>query len=272
MTLAVTPELVERTAAELAADGWRYTLRQLYYAVCAEAEIPANNAAANGEMATGVLLAVVALILIHFTVVFAALLSFAAVLIAFGVATRPRRRPPAGRVLAVSYASFAAAYATAELPGRVGDTPPEAPAGAGAVALVCDTPESACAVAANLAVAGLGDLRVLSADAVSADAAPRTAIALHDASPRGCAMVLDLRDAGCEVIDAGLRPADVDSPATQVLEGAPARMPRDLHPLLGDDEVAWLMSGRRVELATRGPRELLALVRRAVEQLQPAPR
>ena len=51
----------------------------------------------------------------------------------------------------------------------------------------------------------------------------------------------------------------------QVIQGAPARLPRDLRPLLTDDEITWLLSGRRVELATLSPPRLMGLVRAARE-------
>jgi len=271
VTLAVTPDLVERAAADLAAGGWRFTLRQLYYAACAEAEIPPNNAAANGEIGTGALLALVALILVRFTVVFAALLSVAVVLIAFGVVSRTRRRPPTTRVLAISYAAFAADYGDADFPGLIREAVQPVPADAD-VAVICDTEDTAGAVAANLSLAGLEDVRILSGGAVPQHELPQARIALHDASPRGCALVADLRDdaLGAMVVDAGLRPAEVDTPANQVLEGAPARMPRDLSSLLTGEELGWLMSGRRVELATLSPEALMARVRRAVDQVRPA--
>src|SRR5207253_7501030 len=138
------------------------------------------------------------------------------------------------------------------------------PAGRAGLAIVCDTADSAAAVGANLERAGLVAVSVLHSDSMtSLDG--RAATALHDASPRGCALVLELHDAGVYVVDAGLRPAWVDTPAFQTLEGAPARLPRDLTPLLGDSEVAWLGSGRRVELAVLPPERLLRLVRAAIE-------
>ena len=95
---------------------------------------------------------------------------------------------------------------------------------------------------------------------------PRHARALHDASPRGCALPLHLADAGARVVDAGLRPAWVDRDDIQVLEGAPAHLPRDLSSLLADDETDWLRSGRRVELAVLPPERLLHLVNDGVDR------
>lgn len=262
MALAVNDELVQDAASRLARGGWKYTLRQLYYATCAEAEIPPNHAAANGELALGALLVLVALILIHFRVVFAALFSVAAVLILLGIVQRYTRRPPPVRVLAISFADFVQRFGAAYREGLI---PPDAPAdapppdGADAV-VVCDTEETARAVVANLDHAGL-HAGVTASPGSLGTAAPSLLLAtLHDASPRGCALPLDLRDAGARVVDCGLRPAWVDSPACQVIEGAPARLPRPLEPLLDDAEIAWLVAGRRVEVATLHPERLMSLV------------
>src|SRR6202165_2782061 len=120
VALPITPELVKRVAGELGEGGWRFSLRQLYYAVCAEAEIPPNHAAANGEIALGALLAVVALILIRFRVVFAALLGLGAVLCVAGVVQRVTSRPQGGRVLALSYAEFQSRFGDIQLDALIG--------------------------------------------------------------------------------------------------------------------------------------------------------
>jgi hypothetical protein len=101
-------------------------------------------------------------------------------------------------------------------------------------------------------------------------AAPGTrVVVLHDASPRGLALVQDLRDTGVDVVDGGLRPREVDGPTNQVLEGAPARLPRDLSMLLDREEIDWLLSGRRVELATLRPEVAMDRVRAAISQADP---
>src|ERR1700732_224917 len=94
--LPITPELVTRVAGELGEGGWRFSLRQLYYAGGAEAETPPTHAAANGEIGLGALLVLVALILIRFRVVFAALVGLGAVLIVAGGGQRAPNPPPGG--------------------------------------------------------------------------------------------------------------------------------------------------------------------------------
>jgi hypothetical protein len=94
---------------------------------------------------------------------------------------------------------------------------------------------------------------------------------LHDASPRGVALVQDLRDSGVDVVDGGLRPREVAGASHQVIEGAPARLPRDLSMLLDGAEIDWLLSGRRVELATLPPEVALDRVRAAISQAAPLP-
>jgi len=255
MALPITRSLVEDAGARLAADGWRYTQRQLYYATCARAETPPSNAAANGEMGLGALLALIGLILIGIKVAFVLLVSLGAALVLAGVLGRLRRPTLTSRLLALSFDDFVTRFGDLDLPGLIDPSMiPRAPApDARAATVVCDTRDTASMVAANLDRASLGGVAVVAAQD-RADTTPAgKAVVLHDASPRGCALVLDLRDAGIAVEDAGLRPSEVDSPAQQVLEGAPARMPRDLSSLLGAAEIAWLLAGRRVEVATLPP-------------------
>ena len=265
MGLPITPELVTRVADELGEGGWRFSLRQLYYAVCAEAEIPQTHAAANGEIGLGAVLVLVALILIRFRVVFAALVGLGAVLIVAGVVQRLTSRPPAGRVLALSYAEFQSRFDDIQLDSLIGlDAQPERHSLRSGSVVVCDTTENARVLAANLATAGLHDVVPLDAASLPTPIPWRAVATFHDASPRGCALPLELHDAGIDVVDCGLRPAWVDAPTNQVLEGAPARMPRELSPLLDDDEISWLASGRRVELATLPPARQMALLRAAL--------
>ena len=140
-----------------------------------------------------------------------------------------------------------------------------------ATTVICDTLDTARMVVANLARIDLGAVTVVAAKDGSADVPKERAIVLHDASPRGCALVLNLRDDGVAAEDAGLRPSYVDGPSHQVIEGAPARLPRDLSSLLRADEIDWLLSGRRVEVATLTPEVAMDLVLAAVRRLAPPP-
>jgi hypothetical protein len=266
MAITVTPQLIEDAATALSTGGWRYTPKQLYYATCAVAETPATASVANGEIALGVLFLLVGLILINVRVAFAALEALGVALIVFGVIARVTHKPPVGRVLVISFSDFEQMRQGLHLPGliqaRPRTRPPATPSSGRAI--VCDTSDNALAVSANLEAAGLNDVVVVDREGIVA-LDGHAAAALHDASPRGCALALELRDAGITALDAGLRPAWVDSPAYQVLEGAPARLPRDLSPLLSDAEIAWLGSGRRVELAVLPPARLMRLAQAALE-------
>jgi hypothetical protein len=274
MALPVTRSLVEEAGAGLNGDGWHYTPRQLYYATCARAETPPSDAAANGEIALGVLLVLIGLILIGIKVAFVLLVSLGAALVLAGVVGRLRRPRLTGRLLTLSFDEFQRRFGDVELPGLIEPgTAPPAPlrTGASTVTVICDTPETATLVAMNLDKAALDTATVMAARDVTDGTVAGRAIVLHDASPRGCALVLDLRDPGVAVEDAGLRPSEVDGPTHQVLEGAPARLPRDLSALLRPDELEWLLAGRRVEVATLPPEVVMDRVIAAIRRLE-APR
>jgi hypothetical protein len=260
--------MIARAATTLAAGDWRYTPRQLYYATCAAAESPPPSPA-RAQFALAALLGLVALILLPVRPVALPMGCLAALALAFGVISllTPRRRT--GRLLAVSYAEFEAVLRSDTLPAGLVDEPAAgdsaAPSAAtNAITVVCDTHANAAAVTANLGHLGAPSMRVITPDVVEVGGV--TVVALHDASPRGCALPLHLVDAGARVVDAGLRPAWVDRDDVQVVEGAPARLPRDLSSLLTDDEADWLRSGRRVELAVLPPERLMRLVRDAVDR------
>src|SRR5438132_7273471 len=105
----MTPAVIERAAARLADGGWRYTPRQLYYAVCADLEKPRRGArsVATGEVGLGAVLILVALILIRFAIPFTILLALGLLLIVTGVAARLQRTAtPRARVLALSFTDF----------------------------------------------------------------------------------------------------------------------------------------------------------------------
>ncbi len=271
MALPITPSLVEDAAAGLAGDGWRYTQRQLYYATCARAETPRSNAAANGEIGFGVLLLLIGLILIGIKVLFALFVTLGVALILAGILARSRKPPVRTRLLALSFDEFRSGFGALQLPGLIDSDAGRAGAAATTpdTIVICDTDETALMVAANLERAQVAGAVLATAQASITPQPGANVVALHDASPRGCAMVLDLRDAGVAVEDAGLHPADVDSPDHQVIEGAPARLPRDLSALLRTDEVDWLLSGRRVELATLSPEQAMSHVVAAISRLHP---
>ena len=67
-------------------------------------------------------------------------------------------------------------------------------------------------IAANAERAELGPVEVVQATGGWTPRPEARVIVLHDASPRGCALVQDLRDAGVDAVDGGLRPRDVDGP------------------------------------------------------------
>jgi len=272
MALPVTQSLVEDSATRLAADGWRYTQRQLYYATCARAEIPPSNAAANGEIGFGVLLVLIGLILIGIKVAFVLLVSLGTALALAGVFGRLRRPALTGRLLALSFDEFRGRFGDLDLPGLIDPSAPlpaQPDAAAHTATVICDTRDTASMVAANLDRAELSGTTVVAAPDGEVAITSGKAIALHDASPRGCALVLDLRDSGIAADDAGLRPSEVDGPLQQVLEGAPARLPRDLSSLLKPDELDWLLAGRRVEVATFSPEVVMDRVIAAIRRPDP---
>ena len=271
MALPVTKLLVEDSAAGLASGGWRYTQRQLYYATCARAETKPSDAASNGEIGLGVLMVLVGLIFIGIKVVFALFVTLGVALILTGILGRMRRPRLTGRLLALSFDEFRSRFGSLEPDGLI--PPDTAPVGsegpAAATSIVTDSAETAAMIAANAGRAELGAVEVVVAGDAWTPRAGTAVIVFHDASPRGCALVQDLRDSGVEAVDGGLRPRDVDGPAHQVIEGAPARLPRDLGMLLEPAEIDWLLSGRRVEVATLPPEIALDRVRAAISRLEP---
>jgi hypothetical protein len=271
MVLPVTTSLVEDSAAGLAAGGWRYTQRQLYYATCARAETAPSNSASNGEIGLGVLMILIGLILIGVKVVFALFVTLGLALILAGILGRVRRPRLTGRLLALSFDEFRTRFGSLELDGLIASDSSTALAGdtGSPLTIVTDTPDTAALIAANADRAEVGAINVVVANDSQSPPLGARVIVVHDASPRGCALVQDLRDSGLDVVDGGLRPREVDGPAHQVIEGAPARLPRDLSTLLDRDEVDWLLSGRRVELATLSPEVAMDRVRAAISQAAP---
>jgi hypothetical protein len=271
MALPVTTSLVEDCAADLATGGWRYTQRQLYYATCARAETPHSDAASNGEIGLGVLMILVGLIFIGIKVVFALFVTLGVALVLAGILGRMRRPRFTGRLLALSFDEFRSRFSSLSLEGLIPPDDSLAPASAGEspTRIVSDTPDTAAMIAANADRAELGAVEIVVASRDQMPAPGGQVVVLHDASPRGLALVQDLRDTGPDVVDGGLRPREVDGPSHQVVEGAPARLPRDLSMMLEREEIDWLLSGRRVELATLRPAIAMDRVRAAISQADP---
>jgi hypothetical protein len=271
MALPVTTSLVEDSAAGLAAGGWRYTQRQLYYATCARAETAGSDAASNGEIGLGVLMILVGLIFIGIRVVFALFVTLGVALVLAGILGRMRRPRFTGRLLALSFDEFRSGFGSLALEGLIPPDTGLAPAGVGGspTMILSDTLDTAAMIAANADRAELGPIEIVVASHDQTPSPGTRVVVIHDASPRGLALVQDLRDAGLDVVDSGLRPREVDGPSQQAIEGAPARLPRDLSMLLDREEIDWLLSGRRVELATLRPEVAMDRVRAAISQADP---
>jgi hypothetical protein len=264
VALDITSDRVRSAATVLADGGWRFTGRQLYYAVCREVEVPRTRVA-PGLLSFGVLLILIGAVTGQRTVL-AILAALGLLLLAAGIVTHvSERRPgPDSRLLAASFDSFRADH----LDGRsyqgqvVEDGDAVAAVEPGPV-VVCDRHETALMLRAN--AARLGDaVRVVGSEAMGALPPGAAVVVVHDAAPGGCAVVAEARERGLAVVDAGLNPGDVMGRRMQVIEGAPARLPRDLGGCLSTAEVDWLLGGRRLELATLTPEETVIRVRAAL--------
>lgn len=263
----IDEERVAAAAELLRAGGHRYTLRQLYYAACRQAEIPrARTAPAAASIAA--LLVVTGLATGQWIVELVVAGIAVLLLLLAGLTFLQERRPlPTGRVLAMSWTEFAATYGAAGREGLItGPVPTGSATSADPVAAwaVTDRAEAAALLEANRAHLGAPVRVFVGLPEVRSPSPPPRVVALHDADGAGCALVADLRDAGLPVVDAGLRPREVMSPDVQLLEGAPAQLPRELGGHLDGDEIGWLGSGRRVELATLTPAEVIARVNEAL--------
>jgi len=272
MALPITPELVDRAAEGLAASGWRYTPRQLYYATCAAAETPppSSRAVSSSIIGFGAIVVLVSLIVVSHRIAFVALLSAGAAVILLGLVERIRP-PPAlsGRVLAISYPDFISRFGSQPRGGllEMGTGQPEWMVAGAETVVFCDASETAALVNANVERAGLQSAVAVDAASMPDSLHTVRVVALHDASPAGCALPVRLHELGLgPVIDAGLRPGAISTGRYQVIEGAPARMQADLSGRFGSDEIAWLASGRRLELAVFTPEQILGMVAGALSE------
>jgi len=268
---ALTREIVDAAAEELGRDGWQYTPRQLYYASCSAAETPlaSSRSAASGVIGLGALIVLLGLIFIGNRYAFVILVALGALLVIAGSMLRLRRDPPAGRVLAMSYADFLRRFCAQPRSGLIDVEGWHQPAwlSSGSVrAIVCDSAETAALVSANAALAGLSDI-ALDVDALPEQLPWTEVVALHDVSPAGCRMPRELSERGvARVIDAGLRPHAVMNSDLQFIDGATARVSDAARDALSESEGLWLQSGRRLELAVFTPATVLALVTDALSR------
>jgi hypothetical protein len=265
MSLEITDERVASAAARLHQDGWGFSIRQLYYAVCADVET-APTRVASGEVGIGVLLILVGAITGQ-RILLEVLGVIGLVFVIVGAVTRVHeRRPlPLGRLLAISYPDFRQRFIDGgrEFPGLIDAAhPPDPPAGASPL-VVCDRDETAAVIHANRERLQ-PNASVTTATYLPADLAGRRVVALHDCDPVGCALVVDLREQGADVTDAGINPAELAGRRLQLLEGAPARLPRDLSAHLDTEQTDWLRSGKRLECATETPEQLAQRVQAAI--------
>jgi hypothetical protein len=274
----INERLVADQAARLGVGGLSYTPRQLYYAVCAALERP-QVTVGTSQLAGGILLAVVGVVFGALASVYLIALVIIGVVVA-GMGVQNRRREhnrPTTRPLALGYDDFVAGVIAprrsglnpaAALPGLLLETGGN---GHGADAkpeslpvVVCDHAETAALLEAINGTAGFA-VRALAEQDAARSVTGRRVFSLHDCDPSGCGLPLRLRDMGAaEVVDIGLRPAQIARRHAQVIEGAPAIVPRETAAVLTPDEMVWLAEGRRVELAVLTPQELLEGVRRSI--------
>ncbi len=263
MAVDITPDRVTAAAQRLHDGGWRFSSRQLYYAVCADVETPPTRVA-SGEVGLGVLLILVGAITGQ-RVVLAALGIVGLLLLVVGIVTHVQeRRPlPLARLLSMSFGEFEGRFLGDghEYPGLIVSPERRAQLDAGPL-VVCDRAETAAIVDANRA--RVGDVGVATVEQLPHQLTGRRLVVLHDCDPAGCAVVADLRDRGAQVVDAGINPAELLGRRLQLIEGAPARLPRDLSGHLDEVQTDWLRSGRRLECATETSEALAQRVQAAL--------
>jgi hypothetical protein len=279
----VSERLVADEAARLGVGGLSYTPRQLYYAVCGALEGPQVTVGTSQAVLGGILTAIGIALGIFATVYMVLLVIVGVVVTGLGLQNRRRERNrPTTRPLALGYDEFIAlvvaprrdgngsraGLGVEQLPGLIldGETAPQNDRAIpeSLPLVVCDRRETVALLAAINGTAGFAVHAVYEED-MGRTGRGRRVYALHDCDPSGCGLALRLRDSGAaEVVDIGLRPAQIARRHAQVIEGAPAIVPRETAAVLMPDEMVWLAEGHRVELAVLTPQELLEGVRRAV--------
>ncbi|HEV7678242.1 MAG TPA: hypothetical protein VGQ42_06705 [Candidatus Dormibacteraeota bacterium] len=272
----VNERLVADQAARLGVGGLGYTPRQLYYAVCAALERPQVTVGTSQAALGGILVVAGVAGGLFASVYLLPLVVIGLVVAGLGLQNRRRERAkPSSRPLALGYDEFVAAVVAPRLGGNgveplaglLLDTEPQdasRSSDGGLPLVVCDHRETAALLSAINGTAGFAVQAVAEEDAARM-VKGRRVYALHDCDPSGCGLPLRLRDDGAaEVVDLGLRPAQIARRPAQMIEGAPAIVPRETAAVLSPDEMVWLAEGRRVELAVLTPQELLEGVRRAL--------
>jgi hypothetical protein len=263
MALDITEERVAAAAARLRVGGWLFSARQLYYAVCADVETDPVRMS-PGEIGLGVLLILVGAITGQ-RILLEILGVVGLVLVIVGAVTRVQERRPRSlvRLLAISYADFERRFLIGDhdLPGLIAPGAAAPPATTGTL-VVCDRADTAAVLVANRE--RFGDIAVTTLSELDANVGGGRVIAVHDCDPAGCALVAELADRGAGVVDAGINPRELSGRRLQLLEGAPARLPRDLSGHLAPAERDWLRSGQRLECATESPDQLAQRVTAAL--------
>jgi hypothetical protein len=267
MALEIDDDRVAAAATRLHGGGWWFSARQLYYATCAGAEVPPVRVA-PAEVGLGLILVLVGLIIAQH-VVLIVLGGIGMLLIATGAVTHVQeRRPPSlVRPLALSFEEFERRFLSGGRTWAGLIAPPQTALRSSSEMateplVVCDQVETAAVLEANRD--RLGEAAIITRGEEPDDLNGRRLIVLHDCDPAGCGLVAELVDRGAEVSDVGINPAEVAGRRLQVVEGAPARLPRDLSGHLDTAQTDWLRSGRRLEAATQSPEELVQRVRAAL--------
>jgi hypothetical protein len=264
MSVEITDERVAAAAAKLHEGGWFYSAKQLYYAACADVETPPTRVA-SGEVGVGVLLILIGAITGQ-RILLEVLGIIGLVFVIVGAVTHVQeRRPlPVARLLAISYPDFERRFIDGgrEYPGLIVAAALAERSSAAEPLVVCDRAETAAVMQANRAA--LGNAAVIVASELPADVASRRVVTLHDCDPVGCALPADLRDRGAVVSEAGINPVELAGRRLQIIEGAPARLPRDLSGHLDTAQTDWLRGGRRLECATESPEQLVQRVQEAL--------